>query len=325
MFKLSFKKYAAARNLAVKLSCFGLLMFGGFAAAQAQEIRAEVRNVNGQKEVVYTNEGNDRYRNSVKDKNGTHIITSDYPTVKRRGSKAKKNAAAPPKTETAKTAAKPEQKETALKSAQTPAKKSHARSAAKRNPDGTMEFAPVKYEVVKTDSYSPYGGDWAFATFNPKKRKPRMITYYGWDYNDPNQTSRTWVSVDINPIILKYSKIWGVDPLLIEIIIRHESNFNPNAVSPVGALGLMQLMPETAAGMGILDAFDVEQNIAGGVRYVAGQLERFNSVPLALAAYNAGPGAVLQYGGVPPYAETRYYVDTIYGEYLAGKKARESE
>ncbi|MBQ7501304.1 lytic transglycosylase domain-containing protein [bacterium] len=188
-----------------------------------------------------------------------------------------------------------------------------------------MEFAPVKYEVVEVDTYSPYGGDWAFATFNPKKRKPRMITYYGWDYSDPNQNSRTWVSVDINPIILKYSKIWGVDPLLIEIMIRHESNFNPNAVSPAGALGLMQLMPDTASSLGVSDAFEAEQNIAGGTRYVAGLLERFNSVPLALAAYNAGPGAVLEYGGVPPYAETRYYVDTIYGEYLAGKKARESE
>ena len=85
----------------------------------------------------------------------------------------------------------------------------------------------------------------------------------------------------------------------------------------------MQLMPDTASSLGISDAFDVEQNIAAGTRYVASQLERFNSVPLALAAYNAGPGAVLEYGGVPPYAETQYYVDTIYGEYLAGKRARE--
>ena len=88
-------------------------------------------------------------------------------------------------------------------------------------------------------------------------------------------------------------------------------------------MGFMQLMPETAAGVGVVDAFDVEQNIAGGTRYIAGQLERFNSVPLALAAYNAGPGAVLEYGGVPPYAETLYYVDTIYGAYLEGKRRRE--
>ncbi|MBQ7529979.1 lytic transglycosylase domain-containing protein [bacterium] len=206
------------------------------------------------------------------------------------------------------------------KQVKTPAKKvasagTPKKSTRRLNPDGTAEFAPPQYEVyevVPKPRYSYYDDNWAFATFDAKKRLPRWVS----NFNGRD--------VDINPIILKYSRIWGVDPLLIEIIIRHESNFNSAAVSPVGAVGLMQLMPGTAAGLGVLNAFDVEENIAGGTRYIASQLERFNSVPLALAAYNAGPGAVEQYGGVPPYAETQYYVDTIYGEYLAGKRKRES-
>lgn len=102
-----------------------------------------------------------------------------------------------------------------------------------------------------------------------------------------------------------------LDSALITSVIRVESGGRPDAVSPAGAKGLMQLMDGTAAEMGISDSLDPEQNIAGGSRYLASLIERFGDVKLALAAYNAGPGTVERYGGVPPYRETRDYVEKV--------------
>lgn len=103
-----------------------------------------------------------------------------------------------------------------------------------------------------------------------------------------------------------------LDPALLAGLIRQESNFNPSAVSPAGARGLTQLMPGTAAGLGVKDSSDPVQSIEGGARYLRQQLDRFGGDPSrALAAYNAGPGAVLRHGGVPPYAETQAYVRKV--------------
>jgi hypothetical protein len=104
----------------------------------------------------------------------------------------------------------------------------------------------------------------------------------------------------------------GLDPRLVDLVIRMESGYNPRAVSPKGARGVMQLMPATASMYGVANLFDPLQNIRAGVRYLKDLFQRFNSdVSLALAAYNAGPEAVEKHGGVPPYDETRSYVRAI--------------
>jgi soluble lytic murein transglycosylase len=112
---------------------------------------------------------------------------------------------------------------------------------------------------------------------------------------------------------------YGVDPALIKAIIRTESDFNPRAVSRAGAMGLMQLMPETADDLSVIDAFDPIENIDAGVRHFRELLETFeNDLNLSLAAYNAGRTAVLQFNSIPPYAETQRYVKKVlhfYGAY----------
>jgi soluble lytic murein transglycosylase-like protein len=113
----------------------------------------------------------------------------------------------------------------------------------------------------------------------------------------------------------------GVDPALLTGLIRAESNFNPNAKSPAGAQGLTQLMPATAAGLGVTNPLDPAQAIEGGAKYLRQQLDRFGGdASKALAAYNAGPGAVQRFGGVPPYEETQNYVRRVLA-YAAGGTA----
>ncbi|HEY4441828.1 MAG TPA: lytic transglycosylase domain-containing protein [Candidatus Elarobacter sp.] len=116
----------------------------------------------------------------------------------------------------------------------------------------------------------------------------------------------------IDALVDQNASTWQVDPALLKAVIANESGFNANATSKVGAQGLMQLMPETAASLGVRDAYDPAQNVAGGARYLRGLLDRFGGDQrLAVAAYNAGPGAVSKYGDVPPYAETQSYVTNV--------------
>ena len=112
----------------------------------------------------------------------------------------------------------------------------------------------------------------------------------------------------------------GLAPGLLEAVAWQESRGRMSAVSVKGALGVMQLMPSTAAELGV-NPGDLADNIRGGALYLRRQLDRFGSVPLALAAYNAGPGAVLRYGGIPPYRETRDYVAKIMGRWRPGTSA----
>ncbi|HHW22496.1 MAG TPA: lytic transglycosylase domain-containing protein [Clostridiaceae bacterium] len=120
----------------------------------------------------------------------------------------------------------------------------------------------------------------------------------------------------INSAIETYSKAYGLDPLLVRAVIKEESGFQPFALSTSGAMGLMQLMPGTAEGLGITDAYNIEQNILGGTQYLYYQLKAFDGdLDLALAAYNAGPNAVRQYGGIPPYEQTQNYVRKVLNTY----------
>ncbi len=114
------------------------------------------------------------------------------------------------------------------------------------------------------------------------------------------------------PAVEDAARTHGLDPRLVDLVIRMESGYNPRAVSAKGASGVMQLMPDTASLYGVRNVFDPLQNIRAGVRYLRDLIERFNSdISLALAAYNAGPKAVERHGGVPPYDETRNYVKAI--------------
>lgn len=171
------------------------------------------------------------------------------------------------------------------------------------------------YRVVRAD------GSVEYTNLRPAGGKGRAVTML-FSYIatcvacNLNSTIR-WGSVPLNltayaDTVRAASVEYGVDEAFLRAIIHAESAFNPRALSIKGAQGLMQLMPGTASDMGVLDAFDTDQNIRGGARYLSQLLRSFNGDErLAAAAYNAGPGAVQRYNGVPPYAETRVYVERV--------------
>ena len=116
----------------------------------------------------------------------------------------------------------------------------------------------------------------------------------------------------VEEIIERYALANRLEKALVKAVIKAESDYNPRAVSSKGAQGMMQLIPETAREMKVVDPFDPEDNIRGGTRYLRKMLDLFNgNTDLAIAAYNAGPGAVRQHGGIPPYTETRNYVQRV--------------
>ena len=128
----------------------------------------------------------------------------------------------------------------------------------------------------------------------------------------PGAVSQLPADVPFGAEITAAAQEHGIDPALLAGLVKQESGFNPNAGSPAGARGLAQLMPGTAAGLGVTNVLDPIQSLDGGAKYLRQQLDAFGGdVTKALAAYNAGPGAVQRYGGVPPYAETQHYVRVV--------------
>jgi hypothetical protein len=167
-------------------------------------------------------------------------------------------------------------------------------------------------------------------TSRPPANGGYSVVYVDGCYACAVHSSVNWSSTRLNTTsyadeIAAAAAEHGVDASLVRALIHAESAFNPNALSRKGAQGLMQLMPATAGMYGVNNAFDATQNIKAGVEHLSGLLERYDGdIKLAAAAYNAGEGAVKKYGGVPPYAETRVYVDRVqllmkrYQQALAG-------
>ena len=146
--------------------------------------------------------------------------------------------------------------------------------------------------------------------FTPRAAQPSFVTPTEMSAYDRANREK------ITEMIREVSDRYRVDPALVRAVIQTESNWNSNAVSRVGAQGLMQLVPGTAQQLGVSNAFDPKQNLDGGVRYLHSLLERYNGdLDKALAAYNAGPGAVDRAGGIPRYRETRNYVQKVTDSY----------
>lgn len=148
----------------------------------------------------------------------------------------------------------------------------------------------------------------------PKPSKPDF-KLKGSRFKFPPFTGKKGEHV-FHPIIAKASEKHNVDPALVKAVIMAESSYNPRAVSPRGAVGLMQLMPSTAESLGVANSYNPEQNVQGGTKYLKKLIDQFNGeIKLALAAYNAGPGHVKKHNGIPPFKDTVYYVHKVYHYY----------
>lgn len=173
---------------------------------------------------------------------------------------------------------------------------------------GMMPNALAQIGSLPGDSIAPAID---FSSYLPTPVAPTITPT--WEVSD---TASSVAGMPYGDLITAAGQKYGVDPALVAAVIQQESDFDPTCESHVGAKGLMQLMDDTAAGLGVTDSFDPAQNIDGGTHFLKEMLDRFGGdLSLALAAYNAGPYAVEQYGGIPPYEETQAYVPRVLDYY----------
>ncbi|HVI55406.1 MAG TPA: lytic transglycosylase domain-containing protein [Luteibacter sp.] len=188
---------------------------------------------------------------------------------------------------------------------------------APEQPKGSRVLRGAVYRITRADGGVEYTNIPQSGAGQKGQSIKMLFTYIATCAACDVHSKIDWNSVALNitsygDAISAASTEFGVDEALLRAIIHAESAFNPRALSVAGAQGLMQLIPGTARDMGVLDAFDANQNIRGGARYLALLLRNFNgNERLAAAAYNAGPGAVQKYNGVPPYDETQVYVERV--------------
>lgn len=183
--------------------------------------------------------------------------------------------------------------------------------------DGSIEFSNIstaaKQQTVIYKSQN--GNGFVFSDQKPHHGDYEILKFDCYACNPDSHIN--WHTISLNTRsyakeIRDISKKYHVDPALVRAVIHAESAFNARAKSHKGAQGLMQLMPATAGDLGVKNAFDAHQNIEGGVKYLAQLLKQFKGdVSLATAAYNAGPNAVKKYQGIPPYSETKVYVERV--------------
>lgn len=194
----------------------------------------------------------------------------------------------------------------------------HAESINRiQNADGSIEFsnkaAPASQFTVIYKSQS--GDGFVFSDQKPQHGSFEVLKYSCFACNPDSKIN--WHTISLNTAsyaadVNRIAKKYAVDPALVRAVIHAESAFNAKAVSNKGAQGLMQLMPGTASDLGVKNAMDASQNIEGGVKYLAYLLNQFDGdIKLATAAYNAGPNAVKKYNGIPPYSETKVYVERV--------------